>query len=107
MKTKKTSIEKFAEKTNQWAAKLLNEKQGYVLLCYNELDDDKIQTSLSSKGNISSTVECLHVCMNKNPMFANIVVAAANAMVQARMMQEEMQKTITENVDLGDGNNQN
>lgn len=106
MRTKKSSIEKFTEKANQWAAKLLNEKQGFVLLCYDELDDDKIKTSLSSKGSIGSTVECLHICMNKNPMFANIVIAAANAMVQARM-KEEMQKKITENVDLGDGNNQN
>ena len=107
MRTKKTSIEKFTDKTNEWAGKLLNDKQGYVLLCYNELDNDTIQTSLSSKGSIGSTVECLHLCMNKNPMFANMVMAAANAMVQARIMQEEMQKTITENVDLGNGEDRN
>lgn len=104
MRTKKTSIEKFTEKTNALASKLLNDKQGYVLICYNELDDDTIQTSLSSKGNIASTAECLHLCMNKNPLFANIVMAAANAMVQARMMQEQLQGTTTENVET-DGNN--
>ena len=100
MRTKKTSIEKFTDKTNEWSTKLLNEKQGYLLLCYNELNDDQIQTSLSSKGNIASMVECLHLCMNKNPMFANIVVAAANAMVQARIMQEKLQEESTENVEL-------
>lgn len=105
MRTKKTPIEKFAEKTTEWADKLLGDKQGYILLCYNELDDDTIQTSLSSKGNIGSSVECLHICMNKNPLFANIVVAAANAMVQARMMQEQLQETITEKVDLENGDN--
>lgn len=99
-RTKKTSVEKFAEKTTQWADKLLTEKQGYILLCYNELDEDMLMTSITSKGSIGASVECLHLCMNKNPLFANIVMAASNAFVQARMMQEEIQKEITENVDL-------
>lgn len=100
MRTKKTSIEKFVEKTNEWGTKLLNEKQGYMLLCYNEIDDDTLQTSITSKGSIGSAAECLHLCMNKNALFANIVMAAANAYVQVRAMQEELQKEITQNVEL-------
>lgn len=99
MRTKKTSIEKFVDKTNEWSSKLLSEKQGYILLSYNELDEDTIQTSFSSKGSLGSLAECIHLCMNKNPMFAYVVMAAANAMEQTRIMQEQLQETITENVE--------
>jgi hypothetical protein len=37
--------------------------------------------------------------MNKNPMFAYVVMAAANAMEQTRIMQERLQETIIENVE--------
>ena len=100
MRTKKTSTEKFVQKATEWGDKLLSEKQGYILLCYNEIDDDRMMTSITNKGSIGGAVECLHLCMNKNPLFANIVMAAANSFVQARAMQEELQKEITENVEM-------
>lgn len=99
-KVTKTSVNKFAEKTTKWANKLLTDKQGYILLCYDELDEDRLMASITSKGSIGASAECLHLCMNKNPLFANMVMIASNAFVQARMMQEEVQKKITENVDL-------
>lgn len=102
----KTSVEKFTEKTTEWANKLLTDKQGYILLCYDELDEDKLMASITSKGSIGASAECLHLCMNKNPLFANIVMAASNAFVQARMMQEEMQNKISKIVD-NNGDNQN
>ena len=78
MRTKKTSIEKFAEKVDALGAKL-NKKQGYILFCFNETDGEKIQIFYSSKGNIANTVECLYSCMKNNPLLANILLAATVA----------------------------
>lgn len=99
MKTKKTQMEKFTEKVEAWGAKLLDEKKGYILLAYNELEDDTTECGFASKGKMTGMVECLYSCMNQSPMLANVVMAASNAFVQTRMMQEQIQETITENVD--------
>lgn len=100
MKTKKTQIEKFTEKVDALGAKLLDEKKGYILLAYNELNDDTIECGFASKGKMTGMAECLYTCMKQNPMLEYLVMSAGNALAQTRMMQEQIQETITENVDL-------
>ena len=86
MRTKKTSIQKFAEKVESLGLKL-NKKQGYIMFCFSETEDDKIQSFYSSNGNIANTVECLYSCMKNDTMLANILLAATSAIAQARAQQ--------------------
>ena len=88
MRTKKTSTEKFADKVSAISEKLLNENQGYLLLCYNESDKDTIQSFYMSKGKIANIVECLYTCMKKDPMLANMMLAASSAIAQNRLQQQ-------------------
>lgn len=96
----KTNLEKFSKKVEEWGVKLLDEKKGYILLAFNELEDGSTECGYLTKGKITSMVECLYSCMNTNPMLANIIMAASNALVQTRMAQEKLQETIQENVEL-------
>lgn len=95
MRTKKTTVEKFTEKVDALSAKLLDDKQGYVLFCFNEMEDKAMQSYFSSKGNISNIVECMYASMKSNPMLANMMMAACNAVTQVRM--QEMAAQAEEN----------
>jgi hypothetical protein len=100
MKTKETPIEKFAKGVDSLGKKLLDEKQGYVMFCYSETEDGKIQSHFSSKGKIIHNVECIYACMKTNPMLANIILAAGSAIAQNRLQQavaeQEKNKETTE-----------
>ena len=92
METKKDlQLEKFVDGTNSLANELLEDNRGYILIAYGEVED-MMASAFSSKGKLGPLAETLYACMKKDPMFANVVVAASNALVQSRMaqMQAEM-----------------
>ena len=102
----KTKVEKFAEKAEFWGGKLLDEKQGFIVLAFDELEDGTTECTYVTKGKMTGMAECMYTCMSKNPMLEYVVMAAGNALAQTRMMQEQIQEETTEIV-LGDGDNQN
>ena len=102
----KTKVEKFTDKVEPWGDKLLGEKQGYIVLAFDELEDGTTECGFLSKGKMTGMAECMFTCMSKNPMLEYVVMAAGNALAQTRMLQEQLQEEITENV-LGNGDNQN
>lgn len=102
----KTRVEKFTEKVEQWGGKLLNEKQGYIVLAFDEFEDGTTECGFLSKGKMTGMAECLYTCMRQNPMLEYVVMAAGNALAQTRMMQEQIKEETTEKV-FGNGDNQN
>ena len=102
METKKeeSKIEQFSKAIDQLSAEVFDDKQGYLLFAYGELEEGKSENTFASRGKLSNMAECLYACMKQNEMLANIVIAATNAIVQGRMMeaqimQEAMEATAT------------
>lgn len=92
METKKTEskTEQFVKAVDSLSTNLLaGEKQGYVLFTYNEEENGQ-ENSFMSRGKINRIAECLFSCMKQNPMLANVVVAASNALVQSRVLESQM-----------------
>lgn len=89
METKKTEsqIEKFTKEVESLSKDSLTEKEGYLFFSYGELEDGKQENGYTIHGNVSNIAECLYSCMMKNPTLANVVMAAAGAIAQQRVMQ--------------------
>lgn len=99
METKKeeSKIEKFSKAIDQLSAEVFDDKQGYLLFAYGELEEGKSENTFASRGGkLSSMAECLYACMKQNEMLANIVIAATNAIVQGRMMEAQIQQEAME-----------
>lgn len=95
-KTKKTEqqLKEFVEKVEELRSDLLNEKQGYILFAYDEVDDKSQNNTFSFSGKFNCFAECLFTCMKSNPTLANLVLAASSAVAQSRVveMNEQMQQ---------------
>ena len=82
------------EKIFDNATTMLNENVddscGYLLFGF-ENNGDNTMCGFTSKGTINGMVECLHSCMKRDPMLANIVIAASNAIAQQRMAEMQIQ----------------
>lgn len=98
METKKeeSKIEKFSKAIDQLSAEVFDEKQGYILFAYGELENGNTENSFASRGKYTCMAECLYACMKQNEMLANIVIAACNAIVQGRMMEAQIQQEAIE-----------
>ena len=98
METKKeeSKIEKFSKAIDQLSAEVFDEKQGYILFAYGELENGNTENSFASRGKYTCMAECLYACMKQNEMLANIVIAATNAVVQGRMMEAQIQQEAME-----------
>jgi hypothetical protein len=99
METKQTEsqIEKFSKAVEALDTEMLDDSKGFLIFSYGELEDGTIEASFASRGKLGCMAECLHRCMKKNEMLANIVIAASNAIVQARMMEAQIQQQVMEN----------
>lgn len=88
MKTKETNspIGKFMEEVNSLADNLLDDNKGYVLFFYDNIGDNAQQNSFTSRGTLNAIAECLFSCMKSNPMLANVMIAASNAIVEKRIV---------------------
>lgn len=98
METKKeeSKIEKFSKAIDQLSTEVFDDKQGYILFAYGELENGNTESSFASRGKLSCMAECLYACMKQNEMLANIVIAASNAIVQGRMMEAQIQQQAME-----------
>lgn len=92
MKTKKTEpqIENFTKGVDSLGTELLNNNGGYVLFAYNELGEKEQENAFASNGKLNNIAECMYACMKANPMLANVVIAASNAIMQNRMLEAQM-----------------
>ena len=70
---------------------VIGENQGYMLLAYEELENNSQANSFSFTGKLNLVAECLYSCMKKNEILANVIVAAANALVQNRVIESRIQ----------------
>lgn len=95
METKKTEsqIEEFVKGVESLRGDMLNEGKGYMLLAYEELENGAQKNNFSFGGKLNCIAECLYSCMKKNEILANIIVAAANALVQSRMLEAQVKET--------------
>lgn len=89
-KTTKPQIENFVKEVEALKEKTLGENKGYMLLAYEELENNSQANSFSFNGKISCVAECLYSCMKKNEILANVIMAAANALMQNRMLEAQM-----------------
>lgn len=98
METKKeeSKIEKFSKAIDQLSTEVFDDKQGYLLFAYGELEEGKSENTFASRGKLSNMAECLYACMKQNEMLANIVIAATNAIVQGRMIEAQIQQQAME-----------
>lgn len=92
METKKTEsqIEKFTKEVESLSKERLTGKEGYLIFSYGELGEGRQENGYTIHGNVSNIAECLYSCMMKNPTLANVVMAAAGAIAQQRMMQAQI-----------------
>jgi hypothetical protein len=92
METKKTesTIGSFTKEVDSLSETMLDEQKGYVLFAYGEVGKDELENSFASRGKLGHMAECIYSCMKQNPMLANIVVAASNALVQSRMLEAQI-----------------
>lgn len=84
METKELELEKFVEGVENLSKEHLNDNRGYMMVAYGETEGS-IVSAFSSKGRLSNLAECLYSCMKRDPMLANLIIAASNAIVQSRM----------------------
>ena len=89
-KTKESVIGNFAKEVDTLSETMLDENKGYLLFAYEELGKDEMENSFSSRGKLGQMAECIYSCMKQNPMLANVVIAASNAIVQSRMMEAQI-----------------
>lgn len=92
METKKTEsqIEKFTKEVESLSKERLTGKEGCLIFSYGELGEGRQENGYTIHGNVSNIAECLYSCMMKNPTLANVVMAAAGAIAQQRMMQAQI-----------------
>lgn len=93
METKQTEpqIENFVKHVDSLRGEMIGENQGYMLLAYEELENNSQANSFSFTGKLNLVAECLYSCMKKNEILANVIVAAANALVQSRVIESRIQ----------------
>ena len=89
-KTPTPKIEDFVKEVEALKNKTLKGNEGYMILAYEELENGSQVNSFSFSGKISCVAECLYSCMKKNEMLANVIVAAANALLQNRMLEAQI-----------------
>lgn len=100
MGTKKnvSQIEMFTQNVESLGTELLNEDKGYLMFVYNEMENGNTESVFASRGKLNCIAECLFACMKQNPVLANVVIAASNAVVQSRMMEAKItEETYLEN----------
>lgn len=85
----KTQLEQLVTEVSACADSNLGEKCGYLLLAYHE-EDKTIESTFTANGKFGSIAECICACMQKNEVLANVIIAAANAVVQNRMIEAQM-----------------
>lgn len=92
MKTKKTKpqIEKFVEGVEKLRDKMMCDTKGCLVFAYEE-DEDGIQTNcFSAGGKLKNLAECIYSCMRRDLGLSHAIIAAANAVVQNQMMENQM-----------------
>lgn len=90
METKKDlKLEKFVEGVDNLGKELMIESRGYMMVAYGETENNMV-SAFSSKGKLGNLAECIYACMKQDPMFANLIIAASNAIVQSRMAEAGM-----------------
>lgn len=88
METKK--IEEFMNKVNSLKAEMLGENNGFVIVGYEEIDDKTQHNSFAVGGKLSCLAECFLSFMKSEPTMANVILAAASAIVQNRMVEAQI-----------------
>lgn len=93
METKKTEsqLDKFIKDVEALQKSQLKEGDGFVLFAYSELNNETQENTFAINGRLNLIAECLYACMKNNPMLANIMIAAGNAIVQGRMIEAGIQ----------------
>jgi hypothetical protein len=86
----KLQIEEFVDKVNALKEEMLRDKHGFVLFAYEELDKDTQSNSCSASGKLSRIAECFVSLMKSDPAIANVMIAAANAIVQRRVLESQI-----------------
>lgn len=92
MKTKKTKpqIEKFVEGVEKLRDKMMCDTKGCLVFAYEE-DEDGIQTNcFSAGGKLKNLAECIYSCMRRDLGLSHAIIAAANAVIQNQMMENQM-----------------
>lgn len=99
METKKTdtTIDEFTQKVEALRQEMLGDDCGCVLLTYREIDGKSQQNSFAVSGKLQRIAECFVSFMKSEPIMANVILAASNAIVQSRMIEAsiKMEQTAT------------
>lgn len=90
METEKNKLMEFMDSIGELREGLLTEDDGYLILAYEKKEGESNNNSFSASGKMHLLAECLFTCMNTDQVLANVVMAAANAFVQNRMMKNQM-----------------
>lgn len=92
METKKTdtTINEFTQKVEALRQEMLGDDCGCVLLTYREIDGKSQQNSFAVSGKLQRIAECFVSFMKSEPTMANVILAAANAIVQQRMLESQI-----------------
>lgn len=90
METKKSDFMKFVDEINFLQNELLDENSGCLVLGYELQGKESTNNYFSAYGKMTFIAECLLACMSKDQGLANVIIAAANAYVQNRMMNTQM-----------------
>jgi hypothetical protein len=96
MEKTESLIEKFAKGVDALRDGMLDDKQGYILFAYNDVDKNGQENIFSSCGRFGNFAEMLFACMKSNPALANIMMAAVNAYAQNRMMESQINEAPVE-----------
>ena len=83
-------LKQFADEVNALAAKYFDDDKGFVLFAYSETTDRMQDNMFSIKGKMRQIAECAHSCMMNNPALANVMIAAADGVMQKRLAQNMM-----------------
>lgn len=91
METKTTQkIDEFVKNVNSMKSEMLGDDSGYVLLAYSEIDEMTQHNSFAVGGKLNNIAECFVSFMKSEPTMANVIIAAANAIVQNRVLEAQI-----------------
>lgn len=99
METKKTETEfirKITDMVKEETGKRTVEKSGLLLVAYDTDKDGIKQHAYVGFGTPANFAECLYSSMMRDPMLANVIMAASNAVAQNRMMEAQMKMAASE-----------
>lgn len=90
METEKNKLMEFMDSIGMLREELLTEDSGCLILAYEKREGEASNNCFTAAGKMNMLAECLFTCMNTDQGLANVIMAAANAFVQNRVMRTQV-----------------